>query len=418
MAAMGAHVQNVARFEIGSTDNVSQDERDQSPSKALGYLPTLLESRPFRSSRDATRASKPKMEIVIAETTEPDMLESEVSDNVETAEAPSLLRRPGFQVRNTFIDICSPSSERLKHRAVNSCPGKHVGLLRRSMDMLTQPEGVPECMTPTEYSSEVVVPAACAAPQRPVLSLVDALGADSSSIPNTPEPFSMNRCYTRDASCEMAQIRCNGLPFIPSSRLSAPSISSAQESLPGTSGLDWSQNTYAHNCQRPSTFAPHNSGQEYGATRSRLHHAVPHAQNASSAEAHASAQSRCQMPSEIAMQHVFAPESGLARELAAQRCLILTSSSAPAAAPALMAFAGFNQASMPHPPPPSQPAPGSLEMPSIGSAGHAFRECKPCAFLYTKGCENGAMCKFCHLCDAGEKKKRQKEKKLARRGGA
>merc|ERR1712190_305159 len=59
---------------------------------------------------------------------------------------------------------------------------------------------------------------------------------------------------------------------------------------------------------------------------------------------------------------------------------------------------------------PSQPAPGSDELPSLGSAGHALGECKPCAFLHTKGCGSGAMCKFCHLCGAGEKKRRQKEK--------
>jgi len=53
---------------------------------------------------------------------------------------------------------------------------------------------------------------------------------------------------------------------------------------------------------------------------------------------------------------------------------------------------------------------GSL--PSIGSAGHRFRECKPCAFLDSKiGCVRGALCTYCHLCDPGEKKRRQKEKR-------
>jgi len=69
-------------------------------------------------------------------------------------------------------------------------------------------------------------------------------------------------------------------------------------------------------------------------------------------------------------------------------------------------------------PMPSEPAPGSAEMPSVGSRGHSIGECKPCAFLHVKGCDNGAMCKFCHLCDAGEKKRRQKAKKAAFRGGA
>lgn len=57
------------------------------------------------------------------------------------------------------------------------------------------------------------------------------------------------------------------------------------------------------------------------------------------------------------------------------------------------------------------------ELPSVGSAGHAFGTCKPCGFFYAKGCLNGAACSFCHLCDRGEKKRRQKQKK-AQRGGA
>jgi len=58
--------------------------------------------------------------------------------------------------------------------------------------------------------------------------------------------------------------------------------------------------------------------------------------------------------------------------------------------------------------------PGSVGMPSIGSAGHHLRQCKPCAFVATAGCSNGAECTFCHLCDPGEKKRRQKEKRVVR----
>ena len=43
-------------------------------------------------------------------------------------------------------------------------------------------------------------------------------------------------------------------------------------------------------------------------------------------------------------------------------------------------------------------------------AGHFNGDCKPCAFLYTRGCENGSHCSFCHLCPPDEKRKRQKEK--------
>mmetsp|Transcript_69404 Transcript_69404/g.162536 ORF Transcript_69404/g.162536 Transcript_69404/m.162536 type:complete len:197 (-) Transcript_69404:19-609(-) len=53
------------------------------------------------------------------------------------------------------------------------------------------------------------------------------------------------------------------------------------------------------------------------------------------------------------------------------------------------------------------------ELPSLGSQGHYSGDCRPCAFLYAKGCLNGAMCNFCHLCDRGEKKRRQKARRAA-----
>lgn len=59
----------------------------------------------------------------------------------------------------------------------------------------------------------------------------------------------------------------------------------------------------------------------------------------------------------------------------------------------------------------SDPKLNLTEVPNIGSLSHAVGDCKPCAFFITKGCENGSNCKFCHLCDAGEKKRRLKAKK-------
>ncbi|CAJ1331042.1 unnamed protein product [Effrenium voratum] len=55
----------------------------------------------------------------------------------------------------------------------------------------------------------------------------------------------------------------------------------------------------------------------------------------------------------------------------------------------------------------------SPSLPSVGSKGHATGECQPCAFVHTKGCSHGAACPFCHLCDRGEKKRRQKAKRDA-----
>lgn len=60
---------------------------------------------------------------------------------------------------------------------------------------------------------------------------------------------------------------------------------------------------------------------------------------------------------------------------------------------------------------------GSASLPTIGSAGHAVGDCRPCAFFHTKGCNNGVDCAYCHLCKAGEKKRRMKEHRHLTRSG-
>lgn len=62
----------------------------------------------------------------------------------------------------------------------------------------------------------------------------------------------------------------------------------------------------------------------------------------------------------------------------------------------------------------AEPQVGSPELPTVGSAGHHIGKCMPCAFMWkAPGCSNGVDCPFCHLCDGGEKKRRQREKKQA-----
>lgn len=52
--------------------------------------------------------------------------------------------------------------------------------------------------------------------------------------------------------------------------------------------------------------------------------------------------------------------------------------------------------------------------PSAGSAAHYQGNCKPCAFFWkVVGCKYGKECQFCHLCDADERKRRNKEKRMA-----
>lgn len=58
---------------------------------------------------------------------------------------------------------------------------------------------------------------------------------------------------------------------------------------------------------------------------------------------------------------------------------------------------------------------GSRELPSRGSALHAWQACKPCAFVFQEGCANKEECEFCHLCEPGERKRRKKDRKNQKR---
>lgn len=64
----------------------------------------------------------------------------------------------------------------------------------------------------------------------------------------------------------------------------------------------------------------------------------------------------------------------------------------------------------------AEPSLGSPERPTIGSSHHRLGICKPCAHAFKKeGCHNGIDCKFCHLCEPGELKKRKKERQSHQR---
>jgi len=60
-----------------------------------------------------------------------------------------------------------------------------------------------------------------------------------------------------------------------------------------------------------------------------------------------------------------------------------------------------------------------VEAPTSGSENHALGTCSPCAHVFSaNGCKNGEQCRFCHICPPGELKRRQKEKRLAKRVAA
>lgn len=58
---------------------------------------------------------------------------------------------------------------------------------------------------------------------------------------------------------------------------------------------------------------------------------------------------------------------------------------------------------------------GSPGCPTAGSQRHGFGTCTPCAFVYTKGCGNGVLCPFCHLCQPEERKRRAKDRRAVKR---
>eukprot|EP00929_Paragymnodinium_shiwhaense_P112264 TRINITY_DN80524_c0_g1_i1.p1 TRINITY_DN80524_c0_g1~~TRINITY_DN80524_c0_g1_i1.p1 ORF type:complete len:226 (+),score=12.61 TRINITY_DN80524_c0_g1_i1:183-860(+) len=65
---------------------------------------------------------------------------------------------------------------------------------------------------------------------------------------------------------------------------------------------------------------------------------------------------------------------------------------------------------------PAEVPQGELPLPSIGSVLHMRGGCVPCGYFWTpRSCRSGANCLFCHLCDAGEKRRRRVQKKIALR---
>jgi len=59
---------------------------------------------------------------------------------------------------------------------------------------------------------------------------------------------------------------------------------------------------------------------------------------------------------------------------------------------------------------------GSAVRPTVGSSYHHLGLCKPCAHAFSnRGCWNGVNCEFCHLCERGELKRRQLERRAFKR---
>lgn len=56
------------------------------------------------------------------------------------------------------------------------------------------------------------------------------------------------------------------------------------------------------------------------------------------------------------------------------------------------------------------PTAAEMPLPSRGSALHRLGTCRPCAFVHQEGCRSGANCEFCHMCDAGARRRLRRER--------
>lgn len=387
----------------------------QSCTPKSAHLPTLLESLGADSVHVASKPAKPKIEIVINELGESERMYSPAAFESRARES-TYRDQSGFRIRNTFIEVGSPSVDSMKARAINSCPGKRVGLLHRTMAAFSKGDIMFNGALSADVDSAAQEPEHCSPTSltrssKPVLLLADALGGDTDPIPPTPEPFSIGRCYGRtlyeDLSSEgpdMASLASSNQPLATSG--------AHQYFNPG--------NDVSRIC--PATFR---SGDAYNHYRmnGKLNNMTANLAVCSldSHDSHRLGEAHVNRGSEES-HHILPVVGAHAQPFHScsgpQHASVANVPRAPPAPPAFHAPASMDGFATMPPPAPIQPAPGSEELPSVGSAGHAWGECKPCAFLHTKGCENGALCQFCHICEPGEKRRRQKERKQARRGGA
>jgi len=283
------------------------------------------------------------------------------------------------QVRNTFIHVASPSAPEDANRpAVVSCPASHIG-----------------CMLESLFEEEDEEPPR----SKPVICLEDAL---FDAAPGTPEPYT-SLAPLSTLPVDYSETKPWQLPLGPLAGQSYSQITHTVGASLGPIGQTVG----------PS-LTPTSTGPSVGTIgpSAPLHsHPVT-----SPAQSFSKAQVQNLSPSGPIGPHPAGAGLGPAAPAG------LGPGLGPVGAPVARAHVGVPVSDVPMVPPsvpaPFEPAPGSMELPSIGSKGHYVGDCRPCAFLHAKGCNNGAMCQFCHLCDRGEKKRRQKAKKASFRGGA
>jgi len=341
-------------------------------------LPTLLNATSRRPLTGVNSCDVPKPKIEIA---------------IPTPCAQHAYPSEAVRVRNTFIHITSPVADSTTNgRLAFSCPSSHIGRIQESFK------------TDDGLSDEVPASAT-----KQVLVLENAL---FEPVPDTPEARSMgcmglSEWYASPGTPEkFGQHDLHGMFSWPPACLpSASGCGSSTDWFPCAAGGEL-LHTADHRipCSIPGSLPQQSAAQAPSQMLSiSAETGMPTSGNPAYALSHAAAS---RFPPPPGFDYTPMTDPSDAWQLAQQ----------PVAGATPKRFTlkpSLEEIPMcpPSMPRPSQPAPGSAELPSIGSREHAAGECKPCAFLHTKGCTSGAMCSFCHLCVAGEKKKRQKTRK-------
>lgn len=316
---------------------------------------------------------------------------------------------PGLVVKNTFIDgTCNgPTSLDgfLQDRRIQSSPGGIAAPPGLGLDMKTNPQMIEEAIAEAKAEWEAknsATPAGddetpTATPSRPMQwprtmsgeALLELAGAADEATTSTPEepPMVVQEAtsparatqptqWPRTMSGEALDLVLAGLPEGSSSDARDTSADAAQNAAP------------ASPC-RPTLWPRTMSGDALESALSPATDLTPQKENSMDASNFAPATPVPPPPPDWAP--VIQPQA------------LPPPPSASAEAPgAVLRLAD----ALP------EPTLGSPEMPTVGSRTHRIGTCKPCAFLHTKGCNNGEQCSFCHLCEPGEKKRRQREKRL------
>jgi len=327
-------------------------------------LPTLLCSRP-RAAENVEALKRRRPAPVALEILE------------ESAETP----QPALRIKNTFIEGAarrSPSFETFyRERAVHTCPSKHAGRLANWLEDITAGGNVD---VPSASPLGIQTPCSIQTP------LADCL-AQPQSLPQWFTPATSllpGYMHTYQAEGFIPDIFAQAVaapPALHSNLVARPTLSLSSALQPKFEALDQTQ-SHSPNLQCQASLAqppPHYS--EFLS--------MPVAPGIGGVDG-------CGR-----MQF----QAGTVLPQLATRTLESTIASAPASNPELNLIAPVQP-----PPPPTRPALGTPELPSLGSASHGSGDCKPCAFLYSKGCNSGLVCQFCHLCGPDERKLRRKEK--------